>query len=442
MQPDFRRLSRISLVFVLALVLASPGLAQASFDVFPQAQSNYLPGTFVVLANPASGSNYLANINDDFFGQQQGWSYAAVLDTGASGSVISALEAQSRGLPTTGQTYSDVGIGGTEIFNVSSSTTVKLAAVDSGAVVISPDGSSVTENVNMFNSYGDYKLQIRQSDPIMESISKVAINIVGTPVLNNNVMHVRSAANPFSYYLDSFGLAPVNYVPTDVVAKSSLPGNLNAGNSQLVLVPKQGGVASTMHVPLVYKDFIDYNLNPNPGPSVSTNPTIPNVAISLGTKSISSDWLFDSGASVTMMGRDLASSLGIDLNQQGVTFTTVMGIGGQMRTFQGYEIDQLDLSTTSGGPVTFHNVVVFVPGVGDLPANLPGIFGMNLLNNSFSSLTGDLFGGITENDPVSSAFSDWYVVPPTAVPEPATIGLLAVAALALLAYRRSGRRSG
>ncbi len=35
---------------------------------------------------------------------------------------------------------------------------------------------------------------------------------------------------------------------------------------------------------------------------------------------------------------------------------------------------------------------------------------MNLINNSFSGVSADLFGGITEENPVSSLFSDWYVV--------------------------------
>ena len=110
-----------------------------------------------------------------------------------------------------------------------------------------------------------------------------------------------------------------------------------------------------------------------------------------------------------MMGRNLATSLGINLNLPGITSTTVLGIGGTV-SFQGYQIDQLALNTANGGKIDFHNVVVFVPGVGDLPADLPGIFGMNLINNSFSGVSADLFGGITEEDPVSSLFSDWYVV--------------------------------
>ena len=111
--------------------------SQSRFDVYPQSQTDYLPGTFVILANPATGQNYLASITDPIWGiTQTGYVYAAALDTGSSGNVISATEAQGRNLPTTNETYSDQGIGGQENFNVSTPTTIKLAAVDSGAVQI------------------------------------------------------------------------------------------------------------------------------------------------------------------------------------------------------------------------------------------------------------------------------------------------------------------
>jgi autotransporter-associated beta strand protein len=411
MQLAFRQLSASLLVLLGVLAVVNPAISQAAFDVFPEAQSDYLPGTFVVLANPNTGNNYLATITDPIFGTTQtGYSYASVLDTGSSGSVICATEAVGRNLPQTGQIFADQGIGGTESFYVSSPTTVKLAAVDSGAVTVSWDGSTVTENVNMFNTVGVNKLQIRESDPTLDVgfglDTTIMVNTIGTPLINQYVMHVKSGSQAFAWQMDTLGSAPVNYVPSELVAKSTLPSGLNLGSSELVLVPKVGGSASAMHVPLNYQNYIT---DPNPAPSVSTNPTIPGVIASLGTHSATSDWLFDSGAAVTMMGRNLAASLGIDLNSPGITSTTVLGIGGTV-SFQGYQIDQLALTTASGSKIDFHNVVVFVPGAGALPADFPGIFGMNLLNNSFSGVSADLFGGITEEDPVSSSFSDWYVV--------------------------------
>jgi hypothetical protein len=261
------------------------------------------------------------------------------------------------------------------------------------------------------------------------------VNTIGTPILNRYVMHVRPGSSPFSWYMDDIGVTPVNYVPTDIIDKSMMPSSLNTGDSQLVLVPKVGGTASALHVPLVYKDYIDRVANPDPAPSVSTNPTIPNVTAWLGTSSVTSDWLLDSGAAVTMVGRNLAASLGVDLSGAGVTSIVVMGIGGTT-TLTGYEIDKLALSTAGGGTLNFNNIVVFVPKAGDMPADLPGIFGMNLLNDAFDHI--DPESG-EEISVARSAFSDWYVVP-AAVPEPATIVLLATAASLFVLRRRLRRR--
>ncbi len=404
---DLRSQRGRSAIFVLVLFLLSPAFAHAAqyFIDGRQAQSDYVPGAFVGLATPPSlanpnGIDYQAHTTDIWGDPESYYSYAAVLDTGASGSVISAYEAQARALPTTGETYSDVGIGGTEWFNVSQPTQLKMASVNVGY-----DGSEILSN---FTSYGNYKFQIRQYDPVMTDSflgdDPVYVNVVGTPVLNQHVMHVMSSAQSFSYSFDAFGAAPVEYVPTELL--TSAPSNLNAASSQLVLVPTTGGA---LHVPLSYQNFVTGTVPP----STSTNPTIPGVQVIDSRKpanqqSSPSNWLFDSGAAVTMVGRDLATAIGINLSTDTpVATTTIMGIGGDIRTINGYQVQELILPLTGGNQLVFDNVVVFVPGVGDLPADLPGIFGMNLLNKSFSGVDelGD-FQNLT-----NSAFSDWYVVP-------------------------------
>ena len=395
--------SRGSLV-VLALLmfLLPPACAQAAQYSIDgrQAQTDYVPGMFVDLATPG-GVDYQAQTTDIFGDPVSYYSYAAVCDTGASGNVISAFEAQARALPTTGETYSDVGIGGAEWFNVSQPTQVKLAPVTVGYA-----GS---ENLANFPSYGNYKLQVRQQDPVLTDTflgdDPVYVNVVGTPVLNQRVMHAMPNAPSFTYSFDALGMSPVEYVPTELLA--SAPGSLAAANSQLVLVPAAGGAA--LHVPLSYQNFITGSAPP----TTSTNPTIPGVQVIDSRKpanqqSAPSSWLFDSGAAVTMVGRDLATAIGINLNTETpVTTTTVMGIGGDLRTINGYQVQKLVVPLTGGDQLVFDNIVVFVPGAGDLPADLPGILGMNLLNKSFSGV--DEMGSY--QNLTTSAFSDWYVVP-------------------------------
>ena len=197
----------------------------------------------------------------------------------------------------------------------------------------------------------------------------------------------------------------MEYVPTELLA--SAPAGLNAASSQLVLVPTTGG--SALHVPLSYQNFVT---GPVP-PSTSTNPTIPGVQVIDSRKpanqqSAPTNWLFDSGAAVTMVGRDLATAIGIKLSTETpVATTTIMGIGGDLRTINGYQVQELVVPLTGGDQMVFRNIVVFVPGAGDLPADLPGILGMNLINKSFSGV--DDWGNYQNLK--NSAFSDWYVVP-------------------------------
>ena len=53
MQHAFQRVLWTSLALVWVLVVVAPASPQTTFDVFPQSGSDYLPGSFVVLANPA-----------------------------------------------------------------------------------------------------------------------------------------------------------------------------------------------------------------------------------------------------------------------------------------------------------------------------------------------------------------------------------------------------
>jgi autotransporter-associated beta strand protein len=406
MHRDLRSRRGRPAILVSILFLLSPAFVQAAqyFIDGRQAQSDYVPGAFVDLATPGTpanpgGTDYQAKTTDMFGDPVTYYSYASVLDTGASGSVISAYEAQARALPTTGETYSDVGIGGSEWFNISQSTQLKMASV-----TVDYAGS---ENLANFSSYGNYKFQIRQSDPSIDTFlgpDPIYVNVVGTPVLNQRVMHVMPNAPSFSYSFDAFGAAPVEYVPTELLA--SAPSSLNAASSQLVLLPTTGGA---LHVPLSYQNFVTGSVPP----STSTNPTIAGVQVIDSRKlpsqqSAPSNWLFDSGAAVTMVGRDLATAIGINLNTETpVATTTIMGIGGDIRTINGYQVQELVLPLTGGDQLVFNNIVVFVPGVGDLPADLPGIFGMNLINKSFSGVD-DLGSPVNLTN---SPFNDWYVVP-------------------------------
>ena len=128
----------------------------------------------------------------------------------------------------------------------------------------------------------------------------------------------------------------------------------------------------------------------------ANNPTIPGVEVidhrePVGSTPPTSNWLLDTGSSITMVGQDMAAAIGINTATEVPTTTVqVMGIGSNSElTFNGYTIDKLVVPLIGGNQLVFNDIVVFVPGAGALPANLPGILGMNLLGQSISGTDAD-----------------------------------------------------
>ncbi len=420
-----RRFARIAAWACVLCLVGANAFATDYVITDRQIMTDFLPGTFAVLANPATGTNYYGTATDPVFGTTQGYAYAAVLDTGASGNVLSAYEAEARNLPVIpGATYEDVGIGGMETFNISQSTTLKLKAITGS--------SDTSETVTVgYSSFGNYNFQIRQEDPAIEGYDPVYINIVGTPVINQHVMHCMPNATAFTYHFDLYGMTPAELVQTELL--EAAPSELNASSSELVLVKTNG---DAIHVGLNYKNFVTTSTSA----STSTNPMISDVeVVKDGQAYAAGEWLFDSGASVTMVGTNLADAIGIDVTDAGsrIASTSVMGVGGEMKTIYGYGVDSLLIPTTDG-TLAFEDIVVFVLDTPEL-ADLPGIFGMNLINQSFSAASGDLLGNVTYDDLTASAFSDWYVIP-AAVPEPGAFVLCMIAAASLLLRRLVRRR--
>jgi hypothetical protein len=93
------------------------------------------------------------------------------------------------------------------------------------------------------------------------------------------------------------------------------------------------------------------------------------------TTSIPADFLFDTGAQLSVISTDMALSLGLDLDNP-TTSIDVQGVAGN-ETVPGFTISKLIFPRTDGGTLEFTDVPIYVldvaPGIG-------GIFGMNLMN--------------------------------------------------------------
>ena len=119
----------------------------------------------------------------------------------------------------------------------------------------------------------------------------------------------------------------------------------------------------------------------NPGNDITETPIPVQNHVSVtygGTTLANNQFLFDTGAQITVISGALAKSIGLDLSNSNFT-TTEEGVSGPM-TLYGFIMKSLSMPTTAGGTLTLANVPVFVDE--DLPSGLNGILGMNLFNTA------------------------------------------------------------
>lgn len=133
-------------------------------------EATELTGGYGAIANPSNGSVY-----NDGYGD---YSYPVVLDSGSSGFLMSQTVTDYFGVPLqAGQTYTETGIGGSEVENV----TQPLTAYYAPASDLDPDDTST------MTAYGTYTFESRQSDPL-EGL--IYFDIIGTPIIQSQVMVV------------------------------------------------------------------------------------------------------------------------------------------------------------------------------------------------------------------------------------------------------------
>lgn len=373
--------------FLLMTCLVVSPVSAARYDVWqvPEFSASF-PGGYVALAADATSAPY-EFIDQEFLWGPTPFSFTAIYDTGASGIILGQWTAFNLPVDFSGETYEDYGIGGVETFDVTGPTHVRLAPT---SLITGEDYGPIT-SPSVYMDYGAFKIQVSRNMLFF-------LNIVGTPVLAHHVMQVC-----LDDWRDMELLMGVVYAKTDLLAT----------------MPTSFGGLPAFSFPLRMVDYV-----PDPHPiSAGLNPLLTGVRVRDHRKppdqqSAPEDWLFDTGAQITIISRDYATRIGIDLvNEEPVDSTAIGGIGGQIEVY-GYYIDEIVLTSPNGDEVVFHDAIVFVPEADVLPANLPGIFGMNLLS-------GVLFGDELEDFWIEPNFADFYFDGPnqtlTLVPIPVTV---------------------
>jgi hypothetical protein len=402
-----------------AVLAASPAFAVDLIDVLPAsmgqpqinvavfAGNNPYPQTGVqaVDIDPTTGDLIYAPY----------FTIPAYFDTGASGILISVPQAQQLNIPTTTNIFNDVGVGGSDQFNISQSLRLALADyyprtdLDQFDAASHPilTGYTPINTSPIYAEVGPAGNDV-STDPIDQLINELnAIDVVGTPAMAGHVI----VMNP-SHVNDFFTVynAILNDPNADLTALASADIDIhtNVCNPGTPFHPatadtNPGIPATTHHIKLSYASFNRFtSVSPSGviGPTLNHNPFIgddpvavfdghPNPNAPPGIKISRSvllpgqttptlftsegNWLLDTGAASSMISIAQAANLHVYyqsppsstndnpvlIDDQGNPlpdqFTlAITGVGGTINV-AGFYLDSLLLRTMEGSAIDDNN---------------------------------------------------------------------------------------
>jgi hypothetical protein len=347
----------------------------------------------------------------------------AFFDTGASGILVSDETATELGLPrVTDVEFQDVGVGGVDSFDVSQPFMVELANF---AGFDEPVYTHVYDN------------QRTQIGPVPAPVGNLfgGLDVFGMPLmLGKTVVFDSRPPND-----------PVNIGFIETTIYESSPSNPSVPLTHRTIVLSYGDFSRFTQVvatgpgappPPLPEPTLAHNPFVGPNPLLAIEPgdadDTPAVKVSYNGQSSEGSWLFDSGATVSMIKLTKAAELGVaystdpahdgesdDPQLVGVPLEdqfqlTLTGVGGETKR-AGFYLDALVLPTEEGSadaddpmnirflraPVLVADISVKDPVTQDVLV-LDGVLGMNFLTASW--LADETPGAPISLDPIAGAF--------------------------------------
>ncbi len=345
-----RRFHNIILALVLAIVVFT-GSAQAdpndlNFDGVLEIALD-LPRLHRLLKLDVNGLplEYEGKFEQEYLG--------VFLDTGASGILLSRETAFDLGITIDPEAeYIDIGVGGIEVFDVSEPLYI-------GTDFLNDPNA---DDPNNYLLAGPWRFQVKRFfvDPYS---FEYPYDLLGMPVMaGKTVILYPGNTNNLDYFAADIR------EPNDPIIP---PADFN--------------------VPLRFEKYISPNdpIHTPPLPVLAYNPVIDNVTVEYNGQSSTGTWLFDTGASISIISSKQAARLGLtDSNGTPIIppdfVLPIGGIGGQVE-LPGYQIDNLIVPTLNGYNLVYNNARICIHDISIIDEDtnefitLDGIFGSNFL---------------------------------------------------------------
>ncbi len=360
----------IAAVALIAGLAAAPDPAHAGRRVVVRA------GGEAALAPPMvsfelrhTNGRALAADDDELLGDLLGvLTGAAVLDTGASGTVLSGPTAARYDIaPERGARYVEVGMNGEHTMAVS--RPYALALCEPSQPSRCQESLVLRSQRFLLNAPAGGVASASGGD-LMALLASPgqATNVIGMPAIGEAVVELRSATQ---------GAAPL-----------------------AVEIHPRGARVSADH--WITLDMVDFNRrrhpkNRGPLPSLAVNPMVPDVRVHAGAREARGDWLLDTGSIVTVLSSRLAREIGLvdgaGRPARPADFALpIGGISGTQKNLPGFYVDRIEIDADDGTTIVVEHPAVLVHDVTTKTDDgrehrLDGILGMNVLSGSGSGLT-------------------------------------------------------
>ena len=275
----------------------------------------------------------------------------AFLDTGASGVLLSLETAVMFNLYfDPNANFVDVGIGGDENFYVSEPLYLGLAGFDN------PRAS----DPNAYQIRGPARFQIKKTKT---GLLSEPIDVIGMPAVAGQIVVLNSGAtNDLGYF----------------TAEIKNHGDRDIPNVDF-------------EIAIRLQNFLNPNSPKNipPLPVMSYNPVIDNISVENKGRISKASWLFDTGATISLISTKQAQLLGL-MDKKGNPLTEpdfMLPVGGvgAMVLIPGFQVDSLTVPTLSGFNLVYKNARLGVKDIKFFAEEkgkfvvLDGVFGSNFL---------------------------------------------------------------